>query len=550
MANFQSNAAAKNSTIVGNNEKFFDEWKTIIAMNDGKRKCGQYVSSCHDQPPGFDFTQKTRCDITESKFDITNIRKGFLTATISIDLQIAGLEDGSDVSLWNDTDHLAKAFIGYKSSVQAIDRLSVWWNNLKLDYDDQYIPEEGFCFAALRSWSMKDRKRYIHTLYETAKQYLPNVAGTYINLHDFADGLSHPVEIEINIPLIDLLVLQCFDKWLTDMGSLMLEMYFSHRSLVFTTCSAVDVLENKLYLQDGATTTILAGPYTTYTHAFTQIGDPCKSYTGAVYDDTTKTTTFTIDTIIPSVSRAKMTQLKSVIRGYCITDLAKKSIMTKLIQTPLRIPAQEISRHPFQAPPTENGLNATLNIPFRNVSCVGIVFPKTDHQLTVFENPMQHGLQIKIAGELYPNERVSTLGPRFLQEQLIIADLDGILQATDELTNSYVQPKNRPDGTRFGNSLSDDTSFIALFQTERGDAGYTFDGSNYKENTSFEIISNPIHTGASFDTYLYPIDGGEKNRRAPVAYLCRDTYFVHDGKKFSYHQNRTPDGVEAEPSLY
>jgi hypothetical protein len=199
-----------------------------------------------------------------------------MTARIEASLQIAGL---AAQATWTDTDRLTKAFLGYKASCQAIERMAIWCNGHKLDYDEQFAPEVGFCYASLRSWSMRDRKRYIHTLYEAARQYLPNVAGTYISLYDFADGLPHPVIQEINIPVIDLLVMQCFDKWLRDMGSLLLGMYFTHRSLVFTTCSARDVLDNKLYLQDDAlTTTTLAGDTTTFTHAFSQIGDPCQSH--------------------------------------------------------------------------------------------------------------------------------------------------------------------------------------------------------------------------------------------------------------------------------
>jgi hypothetical protein len=162
---------------------------------------------------------------------------------------------------------------------------------------------------------------------------------------------------------------------------------------------------------------------------------------------------------------------------------------------------------------------------------------------------MLHGLQIKIAGETYPNERYDTIGARFLQEQLIIADLDGHLQATEELTTSYVASKNKDDGTPYANRLSDDTSFMALFQTERGDSGYTFDGLNFKEPTSFELLASPIHSGPN-NTYLYPVSGGPRNVRPPVAYLCMDTYFEHNGVEFQYHRHRTPIGTQSDASMY
>jgi hypothetical protein len=379
------------------------------------------------------------------------------------------------------------------------------------------------------------------------RQYLPDVAGTYVNLADFADGLPHPVKILINVPVIDLLAFQCFDKWISNakegMGQLFMEVYFTHKSMVYTTCSAREVFDTKRFLQDDTlTTTTLAGAVDSYSHKFTQVGDPSISYTNVAYAGTTST--FTTGQIIPTVNTCTMESLKSTIRGYDITDRARAAIMAGLRSKPLRIPAQEVDRQPFTKGPQEGGIDANMNIPFNNVSCVGIVFPKTSNQLTVFENPMLNDLYIRIAGTQYPNKAYSTLGPRFYQEQLIIADLDGALQATSELTNSYVNSKNKDDGARYVNTLGDDTSFIALFQTERGDAGYTFDGLDFEGNVAFNIRANPIHTGTN-DTYLYPTPGGPKNTMTPVAYLCMDTYFEHDGVSFKYKKD-TPSGTQSE----
>jgi hypothetical protein len=63
------------------------------------------------------------------------------------------------VANWTTTDHTAKSFIGWKASMQAIDRLTAPWNGATLGYDDQYAPEESPCSAFLHRWSMRDRKR-------------------------------------------------------------------------------------------------------------------------------------------------------------------------------------------------------------------------------------------------------------------------------------------------------------------------------------------------------------------------------------------------------
>jgi hypothetical protein len=124
---------------------------------------------------------------------------------------------------------------------------------------------------------MRDKKRYIHSLYENAKAYMPDVAGTYIDIQDFIDGLPHPVGFDINIPIVDFLGLQAFDKWVKDFGELFLELYFSYRSLVVCSCSPSDVLDQKMFLEGDAVLTrsyaALSGSRDEYEHGFTQIED-------------------------------------------------------------------------------------------------------------------------------------------------------------------------------------------------------------------------------------------------------------------------------------
>jgi hypothetical protein len=164
---------------------------------------------------------------------------------------------------------------------------------------------------------------------------------------------------------------------------------------------------------------------------------------------------------------------------------------------------------------------------------------------------MLTNLQLKIGETLYPNKAYSTVSARYLQEQLIISDLDGALQATDSYTASIVNLRNNPDtGARWNNSLTDDTDFLALFQTERGDAGYTFDGLDMgAENINTEIVGHPIFKELN-DTYYYPAVNAagavkqDKHPPPPQVWLCKDTFWVHDGETFTYHHDETPRGSQ------
>jgi hypothetical protein len=199
------------------------------------------------------------------------------------------------------------------------------------------------------------------------------------------------------------------------------------------------------------------------------------------------------------------TELTSTIRGYDITDSAKNQILQMVANEKLIIPSQELLNYPFPKGLDSNGLHTNVNVPYQNISCATVVFPKTANQITCYENPMLENLQLKIAGNFYPMRAYSTYGARFLQEQLIIADLDGSLQATREYTDSIVNVRNHPDtGARWGNSLADDTSFMALFQTERGDGGMVIDGLDTNgANVNTEITGTPRYGGDN-DTYHYP----------------------------------------------
>lgn len=117
--------------------------------------------------------------------------------------------------------------------------------------------------------------------------------------------------------------------------------------------------------------------------------------------------------------------------------------------------------------PNENGVKANLNIALRNCACASVDFPKTSNQPTYFDNPVPESLQLKIANRFIPPKAFSTASPRFLQEQLMLSELDGGPQPTSELNNSVILERNDPNtGLRHANTISDAASLFgpgALF---------------------------------------------------------------------------------------
>jgi hypothetical protein len=267
--------------------------------------------------------------------------------------------------------------------------------------------------------------------------------------------------------------------------------------------------------------------------------------------NTNATTNFSLGFLRVHCPEARCLSLTSTIRGYNISEKAHAHILQSLEPGGLVIPCQQMIWKGFPTPPNEAGIESTLDIPYDNITAAVVVFPKSSNQITCFENPMLDGLYLKVENQMIPNQPYNSTGARFLQEQLILNDLDGNLQATAEFTNSIINERNAPNGTRYFNSLSDDTSFIATFQLERGSSGYTFDGytSNGSVNT---LIKGDARWKAENNTYLFPLTDAAgqtlltvRNIQAPQLWLCKDTYCLVKANAFEYVMKGSPPGSQA-----
>jgi hypothetical protein len=185
---------------VGNSVEAFKEMGEIIAVNDGKRDPKLTTKQCERQPAPFAFSDKTDVDIVSAGFDVTNIRKGFLTGEIKFDVKFENL-----IAATTDTDGLGTVFIGYRHSSQSIRRMSVWHNKVQTDHNNEYMRQEGVAFATTRPWTARTKKPLITSLYEDCAARAPYVCGTYIKIKDFVDGQYHSVKFQMNIPVVDLL---------------------------------------------------------------------------------------------------------------------------------------------------------------------------------------------------------------------------------------------------------------------------------------------------------------------------------------------------------
>ena len=535
-----NNAQYKNETMdQGSVIEYYKKLKDIISTNDGTRSFIIRTEDCHDQNAPFNQSQETRLRITHSDHMISQITEGFINFKIKLTIQLSKDIQTTHV---NDTEKLGKIFVGFKSSNQLLDQLQIYSNNLSTGYQQNECCREGFCYSTIKPYSEKKTRKYTHSLYENVSDYSQSVCGTYVDLVYIMDGQKHDVEFEMNLPFEDMLALQAFDLYPNRIvGDIEIRFYVKPAGLVYCQVDPRKIKEVKEFMEDSTiASTFKSIPI--FKHGFTQIGNDSKIAALNVGSD--KSITPTTESITLSCLGLTVTACKSNMFGFGVKESTLQAI-EQMFSEPVSIPSQQLDYNAFPTAPTAAGVQGTMNSPLSNITSITVVFPKHANDYTCFDNPIYHNLQLTINGKNYPDEPVSTLGARFLQYQLVASELDGGIQCTKEFEDSLTMPKNKDDGTRYKNTLSDASSFMLNIQTERSRGGYLFDGLDSNgQNVPIQIRGQPIHSGDG-DTYFNCDETGQNHPPPPQVFFCRDTYFtvdIHDG--LVYHLKGCPPGSQ------
>ena len=535
-----NNAQYKNESMdQGSVVEYYKKLKDIISTNDGTRSFIIRTEDCHDQNAPFNQSQETRLRITHNDHMISQITEGFINFNIKLTLQLS--EVITDIHS-GDEKQLGKIFVGFKSSNQLLDQLQIYSNNVSTGYQQNECCREGYCYSTIKPYSEKKTRKYTHSLYENVSDYSQSVCGTYIDLSDFRDGQKHDVEFEMNLPFEDMLALQAFDLYPNRIvGDIEIRFYVKPAGLVYCQVDPRKIKEVKEFMEDSTiASTFKSIPI--FKHGFTQIGNDSKIAALNVGSD--KSITPTTESITLSCLGLTVTACKSNMFGFGVKESTLQAI-EQMFSEPVSIPSQQLDYNAFPTAPTAAGVQGTMNSPLSNITSITVVFPKHANDYTCFDNPIYHNLQLTINGKNYPDEPVSTLGARFLQYQLVASELDGGIQCTKEFEDSLTMPKNKDDGTRYKNTLSDASSFMLNIQTERSRGGYLFDGLDSNgQNVPIQIRGQPIHSGDG-DTYFNCDETGQNHPPPPQVFFCRDTYFtvdIHDG--LVYHLKGCPPGSQ------
>ena len=381
-------------------------------------------------------------------------------------------------------------------------------------------------------------QRFIHTLYEKAVSYSPQICGTYFNFSDFINNQTRDLEWDINVPFDDLLLLQAMDLFPNfAIPNVELRVILDPAGLVWCPVNPQSVYDTKTYLEEEEIPFTL--PHLNYSHHFTQVNN---SATGIVeFNVADEIVTARSDEITLICTQLKINDFSSHMCGFGICEKSKQEITQELIKG-IDVPAQYLSFDSFPDSANVNGIQTSLRSTLSNVTNLSVVFPRHANDITVMQNPMYQNLQLRIDNKNYPDRALSTLGAEFLQMQVIASDLDGPIQCTQEFEDAYTQTKNdASNGKRYANTLRDDTRFIWNVQLERNGGGYFFDGYESKgRNVAIELVGNPIYQGAN-DTYYNVDKDGIKHPPQPQIWSCKDIYLTLTLGDIKCHMNGEPE---------
>ncbi len=534
-----NNAQYKNETTdQGCVVEYYEKLRDLISKNDGTRSFIIRTEDCHDQNAPFNQSQETRLRITHNDHMISQITEGFINFKIKLTLQLSKDIQATHV---NDTNHLGKLFVGFKSSNQLLDQLQIYSNNVSTGYQQNECCREGYCYSTIKPYSEKKTRKYTHSLYENVSDYSQSVCGTYIDLSDFRDGQKHDVEFEMNLPFEDILAFQAFDLYPNRVvGDIEIRFYVKPVGLVYCQVDPRKIKEVKEFMEDES----IAATFTetpVFLHQFTQIGNESKI---AALKIASGNVTSTTKAVTLSCHGLTVTSCKSNMFGFGVKESTLQAIAS-MFSEPVSIPSQQLDYNAFPLAPTRAGVQSTINAPLNNTTSISVMFPKHSNDYTCFDNPIYHNVQLTINGQNYPDEPVSTLGARFLQYQLVASELDGGIQCTKEFEDSLTMDRNKADGGKYKNTLSDASSFMLNIQTERSRGGYLFDGLDSNgQNIPIQIRGQPIYPDVN-DTYYNFDETGENHPPPPQLFVCRDTYFtvdINDG--LVYHPTGSPEGSQ------
>ena len=479
-----TNHFAKIESVLLQNECINGQYNLVTAAS--------YGSNTPVETPGF-----TRVCISTNGSIIADLENSYIEANLIYRLKYNSVSfdnakiPNRDKSGYVGTDKISKFFIGFKQSLDALERYDIYVNSQQI-YSQPFVgPESTIMLAGLND-TIRENNPWVYTSYKNAATMDQNVCGVYVDLSETAKDTEFEVTIPIKINLHQFLLLSPIHYLPSFAGRWEIQLHFGPKNLVVTPvlptvyCKPVDmdvaatgkkisvVMDNAVakFIVDGSADkvdhfTIQASGkaktsndslqevihhrakaadnahMTGWANYFTQIGCKFPVYTG-VDGGALKFENITFECVSSTLKDCLMNTTQFQLRYEVY-----QALMAHYVENPLIIPTNTLSYNRFShsSGGGADSINATANLPVENIDSIFVLVPEDEKQQTCFYQPHLTAVRMGM-GEfgIRPQRYMDTYdnGDAFNNRRFVSYLLDSL-----NLENSQISAMNKD----FANSV-------------------------------------------------------------------------------------------------
>ena len=514
-----------------------------------------YSASCPVTAPGF-----TRVCISTNGSIIADLENSYITAELKYTLQLNGLDGTKKFTKANiaavantsipKTD-FTKYFIGFKQSLDALSRYSIYVNSQEI-YTQNFVGQESIVQYAGLNDTLINNTPFTYTSYKNASTMDQNVCGVYIDLADLADANKEfTVTIPVKINLHQFLLLSPIHYLPSFAGRWEIELYFNANNLVIcpvnplSYCNQIiaPIVDNALnvYTTDG-------NKWKGFSKHFTQLRDKFYAITDAGQDGTSNQIyadafnkqkfAFAFTELSLQCSQTVVMECRMNITQFQLKYEVYEALMNHYTETPLIIPINLLHYNRFAHQASlddsvqETEMHATANLPIENCDSIFLLFPNNDTQTTCYYQPYLSGCRLSM-GEfgVKPAQYVRTYNDsRFVGLTLDALNLEmSKISAMNKDFSNSIMPHAR-HYTAAGETYTPTSSRSNPFK-QYDDSCFIYGLSCSQVGFQSGTMSSPTsNINFQFDATIDPIQGNASQRKkfaAPmVAMFLQDAEII------------------------
>ena len=412
--------------LAGSVTSHFAAIETILQQNEcingqyNLLTSASYVQGTPVVAPGF-----TRVCISSNGSIIMDLENSYITAELEYTMRWWGAADGNLAKKNNneglgkvmDKNPFTKYFIGFKQSLDALERYDIYVNAQQI-YSQSFVGHESFVQMCGIKDEMLKKNPYVYTCYHNAATMNNNVCGVFIDLKNVPKGEPFVVEIPVKINIHQFLLLSPVHYLPSFSGRWEIELFFNSNNLI--TCPVIPELQmsefkktysspllDAIYKYDHVADEL--GLQKGFSKRFTQINDEFYGITKAevayaLLDGKEAGKSMFGENgiagwkITPTVTyeRLHFDCIKTTV-VECLVNMTQfqlryevaEALRAHYAEVPLIIPTNLLNyqRFPLSDTSSVDSVHAVANLPVENVDALFILTPFTANQRTCYYQP-------------------------------------------------------------------------------------------------------------------------------------------------------------------